>query len=128
MQSLGYSELLGGLLTEQIQIDYISSIKSSGRMLLTLINDILDISKIEAGKLELEYEYVDSQSFFQEFEKIFSFKVKEKRLIFITEISPDLPSYLYIDGPRVRQVLLTFAATRLNSPKMGLLYYVSSPN
>lgn len=66
---LGYTELLSSLLTEQTQKNYIESIKSSGRSLLTLINDILDLSKIEAGKLELEYDYVDSNFFFTEFEE-----------------------------------------------------------
>jgi PAS domain S-box-containing protein len=75
---LGYTELLSSMLVDQTQKDYINSIKSSGRSLLTLINDILDLSKIEAGKLEMEYEYVDTYSFFSEFERIFSLKVSEK--------------------------------------------------
>ena len=52
---LGYAELLGSMLEEKTQRDYLESIKSSGRSLLTLINDILDLSKIEAGKLELQF-------------------------------------------------------------------------
>ncbi len=47
---LGYSELLGSLVKDKTEKDYLNSIKSSGRTLLTLINDILDLSKIEAGK------------------------------------------------------------------------------
>jgi PAS domain S-box-containing protein len=116
---LGYSELLGSMISEKNQIDYLSSIKSSGRLLLTLINDILDISKVEAGRLDLEYEYTDTKSFFSEFEKIFAFKVSEKGLKFVTEVSTSLPPYLYIDGPRVRQVILNLTGNAVKFTEIG---------
>ena len=97
---LGYTELLSSTVVDQTQKDYINSIKSSGRSLLTLINDILDLSKIEAGKLELEYEYVDTNAFFSEFERIFSLKVIEKGLKFILEITSGTPPGIYIDEAR----------------------------
>jgi PAS domain S-box-containing protein len=103
---LGYSELLGSLVSDQTQKDYLNSIKSSGRTLLTLINDILDLSKIEAGKLELEFDFIDSGSFFSEFERIFAFKTTEKGINFLTEIASGTPSYVYVDGVRLRQVIL----------------------
>jgi PAS domain S-box-containing protein len=116
---LGYSELLGSMISEKNQIDYLSSIKSSGRLLLTLINDILDISKVEAGKFDLEFEYTDTKSFFSEFEKIFAFKVSEKGLKFVTEISANLPPYLYIDGPRVRQIILNLTGNAVKFTEKG---------
>ncbi len=127
---LGYSELLGSTVTDPVQKNYVSSIKSSGRSLLTLINDILDLSKIEAGKLDLEFEYVDTLSFFSEFERIFSLKVSEKGLKFILEITSGTPQGIYIDEARVRQIvfnLLGNAVKFTNEGSIKLMVYTENP-
>ena len=116
---LGYSQLLGNLVKEKIQKDYLTSIISSGRSLLTLINDILDLSKIEAGKLELEFDYIETELFFSEFEKIFSFKLTEKGLKFTTEIASGTPASFYLDGHRLRQVILNIVGNAVKFTKKG---------
>ena len=116
---LGYSELLGSTLNEKFQKDYLDSIKTSGKTLLTLINDILDISKIEAGKLKLEYDFIETSAFFSEFRKIFSFSVSEKGLRFITLISDTTPAYFYLDGPRLRQIILNLAGNAVKFTNKG---------
>jgi PAS domain S-box-containing protein len=116
---LGYTELLSSMLVDQIQKNYINSIKSSGRSLLTLINDILDLSKIEAGKLEMEYDYVDTHSFFSEFERIFSLKVSEKGLKFILDITSGTPAGIYIDEARVRQIVFNLIGNAIKFTSEG---------
>jgi PAS domain S-box-containing protein len=116
---LGYTELLSSMLVDQTQKDYINSIKSSGRSLLTLINDILDLSKIEAGKLEMEYEYVDTYSFFTEFERIFSLKVSEKGLKFILDITSGTPAGIYIDEARLRQIVFNLIGNAVKFTSEG---------
>jgi two-component system sensor histidine kinase EvgS len=116
---LGYTELLSSMLVDQTQKDYINSIKSSGRSLLTLINDILDLSKIEAGKLEMEYEYVDTYSFFSEFERIFSLKVSEKGLKFILDITSGTPAGINIDEARVRQIVFNLIGNAIKFTSEG---------
>ena len=116
---LGYAELLGSMLEDKIQRDYLESIKSSGKSLLTLINDILDLSKIEAGKLELQFEYVNSQSFFSEFERIFSLRLSEKGLKFILDISSGTPSGIYIDDTRLRQIILNLIGNAIKFTEKG---------
>ena len=127
---LGYTELLGNTLVDQVQKDYINSIKSSGRSLLTLINDILDLSKIEAGKLELEYDFIDTYSFFSEFEKIFSLKVSEKNLKFILDILSGTPHGIYIDEARVRQIVFNLIGNAIKFTSTGhiiLKVYTENP-
>jgi len=127
---LGYTELLGATVTDQTQKEYVNSIKSSGKSLLTLINDILDLSKIEAGKLELEYEYVDTNVFFSEFERIFSMKVNEKGLRFILEITSGTPSGIYIDEARVRQIIFNLLGNAVKFTSEGsimLRVYTENP-
>ena len=106
---IGYSELLGSIVKERKQVDYLNAIKTSGRALLTLINDILDLSKIESGKLELDYSYTHTRSFFQEFENIISGKLKEKGLRYVLDIADDVPPLIYIDETRLRQIILNLA-------------------
>lgn len=127
---LGYAELLGFMLEDKTQRDYIESIKSSGRSLLTLINDILDLSKIEAGKLELQFEYVNSQSFFSEFERIFSLRLSEKGLKFILEISSGTPAGIYIDDARLRQIIFNLIGNATKFTENGsikLKVYTENP-
>jgi PAS domain S-box-containing protein len=127
---LGYTELLGSKLTDPVQKDYIESIKSSGKSLLTLINDILDLSKIEAGKLELEFEYVQTDSFFSEFEKIFAFKIRENGIKFILDIESGTPSGLNIDEARVRQIVFNLIGNAIKFTSTGqivLKVYCENP-
>ena len=127
---LGYAELLGFMLEDKTQRDYIESIKSSGRSLLTLINDILDLSKIEAGKLELQFEFVNSQSFFSEFERIFSLRLSEKGLKFILDISSGTPAGIYIDDARLRQIILNLIGNATKFTENGsikLKVYTENP-
>ena len=116
---LGYTELLENTPVNQTQKDYIKSIKSSGRSLLTLINDILDLSKIEAGKLDLEFDFINIYSFFSEFEKIFSLKLSDKDLKFILDISSDTPQGIYIDEARVRQIVLNLIGNAIKFTSVG---------
>jgi PAS domain S-box-containing protein len=116
---LGYSELLTSMIRDETQKEYLNSIKTSGRILLTLINDILDLSKIEAGRLELEFDYQDTQSFFLEFERIFSFKISEKGLKYISEIASGTPAFVYVDGIRLRQVILNLIGNAVKFTNRG---------
>jgi two-component system sensor histidine kinase EvgS len=116
---LGYSEILGNLIKDKKQIHFLDSIRSSGKSLISLINDILDLSKIEAEKLELHFEYVDSAFFFSEFRKIFGLKLSEKGLDFILDISPDMPQGIYIDELRLRQVLFNLIGNSVKFTEKG---------
>src|SRR5207247_517215 len=75
---LGFSELLRTQLIASKERQYLDAISSSGKTLLTLINDILDLSKIEAGKLELQYEPTSVAKIVEEIQKLFSLKAGEK--------------------------------------------------
>lgn len=127
---LGYSELLNYTTVDQTQKDYINSIKSSGKNLLTLINDILDLSKIEAGKLDLEYGYIDTFAFFNEFKSIFSLKITEKQLKFILDIASGTPPLIFIDEVRVRQIVFNLIGNAIKFTSDGrivLRVYTENP-
>lgn len=116
---LGFTELLIPMISENTQQSYLESIKSSGKSLLTLINDILDLSKIDAGKLELEFNLIDLISFINEIQSIFSIKIMEKGLNLITDIAPDIPKAIYIDETRLRQIVFNILSNAIKFTNEG---------
>ncbi len=116
---LGFSDILAGLITDNIQKEYLTSIKASGRSLLRLINDILDLSKVEAGKFSLEYAPFNIKSVFNEMEQIFSQKIQEKNLDFSLEIDKLMPSGIILDEVRLRQILLNLIGNAIKFTDTG---------
>lgn len=118
---LGFTELLQNMVQDKRQKSYVESIQSSGKSLLTLINDILDLSKIEARKMDLQYEPVNPDSVFNEIHHIFSLKIAEKGLDFIIDIDPDIPNSLLLDEVRMRQVLFNLIGNAVKFTSKGAI-------
>lgn len=118
---LGFTELLSGLITEPVQKSYLEAIKSGGKSLITLIDDILDLSKIEAGKMKIQYEPVIPYLIFKETENIFSLKIAEKQVDFITDISKDIPERLLLDEVRFRQILFNLIGNAVKFTEKGYI-------
>lgn len=116
---LGFSELLRTQIAASRERNYLDAIVSSGRTLLTLINDILDLSKIEAGKLELQYEPVNVALLVGEIQKLFSIKAAEKGLRLVAEIDSRVPRGLFLDEVRLRQVLFNVVGNALKFTEEG---------
>jgi PAS domain S-box-containing protein len=116
---LGFSELLEGKIRDNQQKVYLNSIRSSGKVLLSLINDILDLSKIEAGKLELQYSPVNPGEIFSEIESTFFEKISRKGLDFQMEIDPSLPQLLMLDELRLRQILFNLVGNAVKFTEKG---------
>jgi len=116
---IGFTELLESQITDYKQKKYLRSIKAGGRSLLTLINDILDLSKIEAGKMEMHYEAVHINNLIDEISQIFSMKIDEKDLIFETYAETQLPAYILLDEIRLRQILFNLVGNAIKFTKKG---------
>ncbi len=116
---LGFSEVLRTLVKGEQEKQYLDSIQSSGKALLGLINDILDLSKVEAGKLELEYAAVDAPAVFQDMEAVFGQRMDEKGLTFILDLDPDLRKALILDEVRLRQVLINLIGNAIKFTEEG---------
>ena len=116
---LGFAELLSGMVKDEKAKSYLKAIQSGGKTLLSIINDILDLSKIEAGKLKLKYEPVNIHTVFSEIRQIFSLKMAEKRLDFISDISSDIPEYLLLDEVRLRQILFNLIGNAVKFTEKG---------
>ncbi len=117
---LGFSEILKEQsITNEGYLEYIDGIQTSGKNLLNLINDILDLSKIEAGRLDIVYEPINPHSIIDEIRQVFSFKIKEKGLDFIIDVDPKLPKGILFDETRLRQVLFNLIGNAVKFTKEG---------
>jgi PAS domain S-box-containing protein len=117
---LGFAEILRADNINQSKYhDYLDGIEVGGRSLLNLINDILDLSKIEAGRMDINYEPVDIRQICAEVRKIFQIKINEKHLEFIQEIQKDIPEGLYLDEIRIRQILFNLVGNAVKFTQNG---------
>ncbi len=116
---LGFSEILQTRINEPKLKEFLNAIITSGKNLLTLINDILDISKIEADRIELEYEPVELRQVFKDIQQIFSLKAKSKGLDINLNIDKQLPDYLLLDEARIRQILLNLVGNAVKFTDKG---------
>lgn len=118
---LGFTEILRGKELEPEYLRYLKSIHTSGNALLNLINDILDLSKIEAGKLELEYTPVSVKRLFEEMQTIFAQRISDKGLDFIIEIREDFLEALLLDENRLRQILMNLISNSIKFTENGYI-------
>ncbi|MCP4347046.1 MAG: response regulator [Desulfobacterales bacterium] len=116
---LGFSEILLNKVDNPQQKAYLSNIYSSGKALLSLINDILDLSKIEAGKMEIQFEPVDIGHLLNEIRQVFSHKFEEKGVAFKSETDKKIPGALLLDEIRIRQVLINLIGNAIKFTSEG---------
>lgn len=103
---IGMAELLQDTRLDQRQRDYLTTILNSGHTLTTIINDILDLSKIEAGRLELESIRFNLPELVEETLALFIKPSEEKGLLLIADIEPGTPDTIVGDPIRMQQLLL----------------------
>jgi len=127
---LGYTQILqrsDNLL--KVQQDGIQIIHQCGTHLLTLINDILDLSKIEARKLELQNTYFHLPSFLMGIVEIFRLRAQQKNIEFIYQPDARLPVGIYADEKRLRQVLINLLGNAIKFTDQGqVIFKVTQPD
>jgi signal transduction histidine kinase/CheY-like chemotaxis protein len=117
---LGYAQVLGRdrALSER-QRDGLGVIQRSGEHLLALINDILDIAKIEAGKMPFDIVAVPLPGLLGDIKEIIGVKAEQKQLVFVCDAAPDVPNAVRADERRLRQVLLNLLANAVKFTDSG---------
>jgi PAS domain S-box-containing protein len=117
---LGFAQLLARerLLTAQQQ-EYLDTIARSGEHLLELINDVLEMSKIEAGRINLEETSFDLYRQLQTLEDMWQFKATTKGLQLIVERQAEVPQYVSADERKLRQVLMNLLSNAIKFTEVG---------
>ncbi|MCR5279716.1 MAG: response regulator [Lachnospiraceae bacterium] len=120
---LGMDEMILRESKEEAIREYAGDIQSAGRSLLAIINDILDLSKIESGKMEiLPVEYDVSELLYDLYNMV-SIRAKEKNLLFNVSISPVIPSKLYGDDVRIRQIITNLLTNAIKYTESGSVWF-----
>lgn len=116
---LGMNEMILRESREESILEYASNVDSSGKFLLSLINDILDISKIESGKMELICRDYSLSSLLNDVMQMAYSRAKDKEIRIFTEVSAVTPERLYGDSMKIRQVLTNIMTNAIKYTEAG---------
>ncbi|MHA7814249.1 MAG: PAS domain-containing protein [Phycisphaerales bacterium] len=117
---VGYAELLGEPeVREDTRQEHVETIRRNGEHLLTIINDILDISKIEAGKMTLESIDVSPRAIIEEVERLMRIRADAKNLSFEIGYDGAIPSVIRSDPVRLRQILMNLVGNAIKFTEVG---------
>ena len=116
---MGMAELLLSTPLSPLQHDYTQAMQRSGGMLLKLLNDALDLARIEAGKLELEPALFDPRQLLDDVTQLEQGLAHTKGIRFVLDVADDLPRQLLGDALRIKQVLLNLANNALKFTEHG---------
>ncbi len=116
---IGYSDLLSQTVSDPQQKHYLDAIRASSRSLLMLINDILDLSRIEAGKMRLEFGPVSLRRMLQDVRHIFDLRAREHNVSLEVSVEADTPVGMVLDETRLRQVLFNLVGNAIKFTHEG---------
>jgi PAS domain S-box-containing protein len=116
---LGFSEIMLNSTDDSKHKEFLNTILSSGNTLLSLIDDILDLSKVEAGKLEIKPEYTTIKNTVSEIKQLFELKARQKHIEISLTYDPEMPQTVLIDEIRLRQILLNIIGNAVKFTNEG---------
>ena len=116
---LGFDEMILRESSEDSIKGYAANIKNSGRTLLSLINEILDFSKIESGKIEIVPVEYDVKTFINDMLDMIEFRAREKELTIKYDIDSEIPSKLYGDDIRIREIFTNLLTNAVKYTEKG---------
>lgn len=116
---LGINNLLSETRLNEEQHDYVNDIKNASEALLIILNDILDISKIETGKLEIEYIADNIRNITENVVEMLNYQAFQKKLELSSYISPEIPDKIILDPYRIRQILINLIGNAIKFTEKG---------
>ncbi|MCJ8345511.1 ATP-binding protein, partial [bacterium] len=116
---LGFSEILYNEVSDESHHHYLEIILNSGRSLLKIINDILDLSKVESGKLTLEDGYFCLRELIKDIILTFTLNAQSKKILLLSDFQRPFPAQVKLDKVRVRQILVNLISNALKFTEEG---------
>lgn len=116
---MGYAQLLQGMPLGRSEHHYVGGILQAGEALRGVIEDVLDLSRIEAGRIELRSQVFTLESLFERLRAVFARRAREQGVLLTFRLAPDLPDRLMGDGDRLLQILINLVGNALKFTKEG---------
>ena len=116
---IGFTHLLMKSELEKNQLEYMSTINESATSLMHIVNDVLDFSKIESGKLELHIEAVNLHQLINQVIDLFSFQAKQKNIALVLDLEENVPKFISADSVRLKQILVNLVGNALKFTNFG---------
>lgn len=116
---IGFSDLLTDTELTDIQARYVQNVTAASNSLLRLVNDVLDFSKIESGKIELESEITDIRNLLQNIRDAMKYPAQKKNLELIVNIPSNIPEHVIVDSLKLRQVLINLLSNAIKFTQNG---------
>jgi len=116
---IGFADLLTERIEDPTEKEYVSIIADNGKTLLKLINDVLDLSKVEAGKIVVKKKPTRIKQVVKEIEDMFFLLIEQKKLEFRIDVSSRVSEYYLIDETRFRQVLINLISNSIKFTPSG---------
>ncbi|WP_348944329.1 ATP-binding protein [Chitinibacter sp. FCG-7] len=123
---LGFAQLLADTPLNKEQSEYVGNIRKSGDSLVLLVNDLLDYSKIEAGKFELTPDFFNLQEVLEDSCSMLASRAVERRIELVLDIAPVFPVRYFGDGLRLKQVITNLVSNALKFTEQGGVYLSAS--
>ncbi|MBI9068020.1 MAG: cache domain-containing protein [Salinivirgaceae bacterium] len=120
---VGFSNLLSNQIIDNETKSYVSSIQKSSKSLLSLIGDILDLSEIEAGNIEMNLEWIEPKQFFKDIKALFDHRIENADLNFKFELQEPLPLGILIDAVRIRQIAVNLLNNAVKFTNEGFVKF-----
>lgn len=118
---LGIAQLLRKTPLDSVQMEYVSTINTSGNALLSIINDVLDYSKIEAGKMELDHQEFNLVDVFNECVSMFSMSSRKSDVNLFISLDPEMPVDFRGDPARIKQILINYLSNAFKFTERGAI-------
>ncbi|MDR2123705.1 MAG: response regulator [Desulfovibrio sp.] len=120
---IGLSELAQREYGTSEALEYLKGIRNAGASLLAVINDILDFSQIESGRLPIHHERYETASLLNDVLAVIRVRAAETALELRTDISPDIPAYMFGDAGRIKQILLNLLSNAVKYTNEGFIKF-----
>ncbi|SFQ51352.1 PAS domain S-box protein [Hymenobacter arizonensis] len=123
---IGMIDLLDQTVETDEQLDYVDTLRKSSDALLTILNDILDLSKIQAGKLQVHESALELQAVMERIRALFIYRAEQKHIRFTYHITPHTPRYVMTDEVRLLQILSNLVANAIKFTNEGTVAIIVS--
>jgi PAS domain S-box-containing protein len=123
---IGMIDLLDQTVETDEQIDYVDTLRKSSDALLTILNDILDLSKMQAGKLQVHETALELRAVMERIRALFIYRAEQKRIRFTYHITPHTPRYVMTDEVRLLQILSNLVANAIKFTNEGTVAIIVS--